>query len=236
MQSPFEGDTCAPPCWFGITPGVSTAADVETALDEQADDFHWSRTERSNNQFDPITGLITTGEYAIGWKNNNYLVYRIPTIISIKSGVVTTISATLNQDIRINKVLKILGTPDDIRMTPIEGPKFIINFIYISPPLELRFVEKYDGLDCTIETVPLHFQLAIMYYLTPAYAYEAGESEKQPNLLRISEGEKQVPVNIWQDWLDGKVEGDCGDAWYELPETFTFPELPTLTPVPSVTP
>src|SRR5690606_26136248 len=129
----FTDDTCAPPCWFGITPEISTDEDVQAFIEAHEDmltpDYYFC----CPNPHEPLlhgerdaNGYLDEGTYIFNFRYDN--VHIVPTVlkpyfsigspgdtyINILNGHVRSIEMEVYEDMRIDRVLQQMGQPDMI--------------------------------------------------------------------------------------------------------------------------
>ena len=103
IQSIFDYDICAPPCWMGLIPGESTSADVERMFAENRsliapESIEGGATRLKNGEYaiDAATGLINIGGYNfdVGVRTPQYGLggLRLSSAVDITYGVVDVIA------------------------------------------------------------------------------------------------------------------------------------------------
>ncbi len=213
MRSLFSDDSCAPPCWFGLTPGESTPEDVST--------------------FFAVFGDLMYGVAPpIHEKDENYLFYWKPAnfnrenvrqnnYIRVYDGIVDAIHITMNETVYLAEVLEKLGMPDSIIFELGFYGSAYLNLVYLKPRIRVHLTAEWET--CFISNIGESFWVDSIGYYSPAYqlVYTIGE-------------DRFVPEITWQTWLDGEVNGNCQDAWQQLP-VITATLSPTQTVVATAT-
>jgi hypothetical protein len=223
MQSLFEEDSCAPPCWFGLTPGESTAQDVEVLLAS----FSANKiilplnSESREGVFDSETGYLVEGEYHFWWdkevfEREEFL--RYSNVIIIHQTLVEHIGVQPVREILLGELLSILGSPDHI----IAGGERSLYMILIYAVPRMRVMLNGDRFQCNLSRFTQEFWVYSIDYFSSRYDVAYFDSSS----------EHFVWQDTWQEWLSGEMEGNCWDAWQQLPETTP---VPTFTPAPTAT-
>jgi hypothetical protein len=229
MQSLFAGDTCAPPCWFGLTAGVNTSCDVAEFL-EAHPDIEIDENETVVDSINPETGCVTEGRYTFrlpSWEQGIDDSY-----IDVKHGIIDLILVDVNENISPRQMITAFGLPDQVRLSNDYGA-FVLRFIYL--PFNLVVSMRASRFVCDITSQEEDFHVANLTYFSPRAAMEAtslSENPSLPRILRWHGGEERaVPLEVWEAWMNGAVVADCDTAWESLPIGVIVPELmPTVTP------
>ncbi len=232
-SSLFKDDTCTAPCWFGITPGASTSADVETTLTRLNDILSWN-PNRFNAIIDANTGYIVRGQYDFFWRRYRGI-HQVQTnnIISIENGVVQLISVDVNGDFALEDVFAVYGQPDDIHMTQEYGGERL-KLIYLD---RLLVIDLVSNGACSIENLRSDLLVDGVRYYSPIFALVPVETDRgsQPQILAYySSLDRQIPLDVWESWLSGEVEAHCIEAWQELPESVELPDFPAPEGTPII--
>ncbi len=219
-QSLFAGDPCAPPCWFGLVAGESTAADVEQMLVEFDEVLRGRIDESETNQIDLVTSYLTEGVYSVYWRRpyNPF-----PNGIIIRDGIVDEMGFYANQDVRLRDVIRLLGQPDQVYFHNPQISDFQLFLIYTNYKMWLWMDERSGSQRCLIGNIRIHFRLVWVSYFSDT-ALEALLDEYPSELSYL----REVPADVWQSWLNGEVGDYCWDAWEHLPP-------PEATPIPEAT-
>jgi len=251
-HSIFSNDTCAPPCWFGLIPGVSTAADALVVLENEEyfikPDEH--RAEFSDGEIDSETGCLVDGQYNFDMSlfdlpfSYNYFAY---SHVYVQMGIVDEIMVRMNEFVTLREALAALGTPDQVRLE-FALWSYYIEFIYLEPRLRVTLTYDHGAArrsDCYLPDTLDDMWVHIIIYYSPESAIELKNVRvsdsltlQQPALTAYGDGgaDRYVPPETWESWLRGEVNMSCADAWEALPEEMVLPEIPVETPTATVTP
>jgi hypothetical protein len=242
IRSVFDYDTCAPPCWMGLVAGESTFTDVKYALRTIDDpilretlDIVISRLPSGEDDINPYTGEIQTGAFLFDINTISYIDegIRSPSRIEIGDGRVDIMVINAHQPIILDDVLINLGEPDFFRLCICSADWTYITLIYIELNLRVSFRHSTDV--CRTSLLPHELLMKSLLYYSPELASNIVGSTlseydiPQPNLTRYSFlNERDVPLDVWQSWLDGEVDMSCEEFWTELP-------IPEITPAVEIT-
>lgn len=225
-QSLFRDDNCTPPCWFGMTPGVSTTDEVETIL-ESLQDILWWEADR-DNVLDPITHLTVDGNYSFAWKDfeREDKEQVVLSEIDLREGNLYSLWILMNRMVVLEETLDGLGPPTFIRFSV--GYYGILHLDLIYPELLLRVSLKSRQHLCTLAEFATSFWVDSVAYYSPEAALEPQtwptRDEPQPALLAyILPSERDIPYETWITWLNGEIEMTCAEAWEQLPSMPTEP-------------
>jgi hypothetical protein len=135
-RSLITGEPCVPPCWQGITPGVSTEEDVIAVLEQApfVDTISIQQYSR-NGEIQSITWIGTIGNWNA----------QINTIQFRSDARVSTIEVRLEYELGIQELIHIYGEPDyyfAARMAP-DTPCFSVRIIWLQ-----------DGLAASLDRLP----------------------------------------------------------------------------------
>ena len=229
-SSIFSYDTCAPPCWLGIIPGVSTSFDVDLVLAQRPDiidleTINKSASQLFNSKFaiDEDTGKIQSGVYFFDVLTPpSNILAGIRSRIEIRKGVVDLIFilGTEEYDIQLSNALEHLGMPDQVRIAYFDyNNQVSFYFIYLDSQLRINLDQTIE--QCDITNLPDSFSVNSILYHSERSAQEPFQTYdydvQQPALIRFSfESERNIPLDIWQSWLDGEVDESCFEAWRKL--------------------
>lgn len=233
----FADDTCAPPCWMGLIPGESTAADVEAMLAENQDlidpehvSMSLARLESGEFAIDPNTGEVIRATY-----NFNITVPYFDTMgttsrVLIREGIVYKIVIHAHERITLTEVLESFSEPEIVRMGVFHTLLPDLLFVYLDTRIRVKL--KLDNTDCNVATLQDEMIVSSVSYFSPDAAIELERYEpngvEQPALIYLHSNDRDVPLDLWQSWLDGEVDMSCEEAWELLPE-------PEITPVVEMT-
>lgn len=229
VESIFGGDTCAPPCFLDMTPGISTAADIEIILDEHPNIARWGISE-IGTVIDEHTGLLIEGEYGMLGEDFTDGGSPVYAQLLIENGVLTLIVVRQfynNDFIVLSDTLAALGEPTQVRLTP--GPENtpFLDLLYLDQLMVVTL--EADPDTCNVNALGTAFRVTEARYYSPQEAANPVPSglsgEEQPKLIayRRLGHQKYIPDDTWQDWLAGRVEMDCVNAWELLPSEEVLP-------------
>lgn len=244
IQSLFTGDSCAPPCWFGITPGLTTAEEMETLFSHYSETILVSGRTSEFNEFNPTTGYLENGEYAIYYINiaeTDRIDLRRVFInggISLQHGIVTGFKVLPVRTIMLGELIDKLGQPDIIYLTMYQGGILEMDATFWEVQVRVRLLDLqfWTGQPCSIEDIRDGFYVDNLEYFSQEEAsFPATRSGRYPD-VRIYPAlatpvsyARIIPNETWQAWLAGSVESDCYRAYEQLPLPEDFP-VPTLPP------
>ncbi len=213
IRSLFTGDTCAPPCWFGLIPGESASREVLMLLQSNENLFEWY-SDYHSNVFDPETGELVDGFYSVYWRDferpddsrqfNSGLV--------IREGILHWMRIMVNDIVPLRDVLEILGQPDQIYFTiELYGqPLLILEY----PQIPFRIYLTSEAHDFTMLNITERFWADYVYY-----SHRPLEELEVLDWERDNPGIPAVPMETWESWLNNQVNSDCYEAWEQLAET-----------------
>jgi hypothetical protein len=214
----FAEDICAPPCWFGLTPGESTAQEVE-AFVQQFGGLFYRFEEVGRSTYDLETGYMVDGAFSFFWNDFEPRAIQLPSFVEIQHGVVSSLSIDMNRWVYLEDALDTLGPPESVVLPqPNAGNYDLLRLSY--PELRLRITFYLDNTveACNTTTFGETFWIiSVKFYDTP-------------DIPIIEEyTDRLVPFETWQTWLSGEVDISCIEAWKQLPRTIANP-TPTATP------
>lgn len=220
----FPEDPCAPPCWFGLTPGESTTADVEQFITDYApaDVEVYGLMDGGTGQL--ITGVVEFMLYE--WKFNDVpvqirirdsFVYSITVSIQSTIGVKIPGPPEIEESISLRETHVALGEPDHIyfyhggNLFGHDDP--YMTFIYREPRLRIEFQNSFSGLGCNLRSIEDRMFVRKLTYYSIAAANEpsihVGHDEQQPLLTALHLGEVLVRLGTWQAVLNGELDQGC---------------------------
>lgn len=216
MNSLFEGDTCEPPCWFGLRPGESTSEDVYQFLSKNSSRFYnyLIKEGHTSDNLPIVAATLNLQPLKEGkaidffWQASSYKGNMTSnSSISFTDDLVSVMDIQPNVPISLNTTLQLLGEPDSLRA----GISFNYDFILLYYPKSEMIVELTVSRDddCKIANISQQFQVEIVSYLArPAYL------ERVRDILN---GSDYIPKSIWESWITGGVNASCEDAIASLP-------------------
>ena len=233
MQSIFTGDTCAPPCWFGITPEVSTDEDVQAFIEAHEDILSPDYYYCCPNPHEPLlhgerdaNGYLANGGYIFNFQYEG--VSRVPfaeysvldspgnTYIHILDGYVNSISLEVYEHIRIDRVLEQMGQPDMIffQHHPF-GAFYELKFIYLDELINITFSsvhEERQNIICDWGEWRNHFWVNYVAYFSH---YAAFNQNTNSGLIALFGDDlsrySRVPWDMFRSWLDADIL-NCAEA------------------------
>ncbi|GAB5493457.1 MAG: hypothetical protein Phog2KO_36720 [Phototrophicaceae bacterium] len=226
--SVFAYDTCAPPCWMGLIPGESTASDVEAMLAENQDlidpesiSMSVARLESGEFAIDPDTNEVIRATYTFDVATPYFNTMGTTSRVLISERSVYEIAILSHERISINEIINNLGEPDFVRLYVLNGGTNWLAFIYLD--LQIRINFNQPDQTCNVKNVTNNMTLFTARFLSSSAVI--GEFGL---LDYLSSQSRDVPLDLWQSWLNGEVDMSCEEAWALLPE-------PEITPAPEVT-
>jgi hypothetical protein len=234
LSSLFSNDPCTPPCWFGIIPGQSNTEDVEQMLSTYDNIFIFNPRQRVDN-----SGIeraqITNGHYSFYWRDfirEDRIV--INETISIEQGIVSVITVSAPERIALGEVLVALGQPEVVQM--VVGQINTVRLFYFDEQVVVKLNTEFLA-SCNLQSLQQDFFVDIVFYYSPLEMDEVINSFRESQFSPTSRYTLQpyylVPLQVWNLWLNGEVEGSCGEATSMLSEPIA-PSLFTPTPTPTV--
>jgi hypothetical protein len=242
VPSFFEGDTCTPPCWFGLTPGVSTShAAEELLLNHELVELPYGYPEFMNGEIDSEINSITDG-----WYEFNIGPFEVPSTIQtfsrivIRDSLVYRIRIDVREYITMEEVLNVIGAPDQIRLIIDRGPQtfttgyasFQLQFIYVDQLLRLVFLTDLEPTSlvyCDANTLQHEFWLSGARYFSPESALDeelSHPNDPQASLTFYDNTDiRYLPMERWVAWINGTESVPCEEAWDTLSTERIFPDL-----------
>lgn len=224
---------------MGLVAGQSTSLDVDLSL-QMLDEFGlmtWlSEPINRGDNIDPDTGLVQTGGYLFDIEETEREPSKLASRIEIREGLVDLMVIDSHRKIPLIEVIRNLGTIDISRLH-IDTERVRIALIYIDMRLRINLVQSIDNCHTGLLTETLIVD-SILYYspsaatsLVPSADYDF----LQPALTRYGLlNDRDVPLDLWQSWLDGEVDMSCEEAWELLPEPEITPAVEmTVEPIPT---
>jgi hypothetical protein len=210
-RSLFAEDSCAPPCWMGLTPGESTSQDVAYIIQNTKAIFReWIAYDDSI--FNEQTGLIVSGGYRSEWillNRDDVAVLYGGASFFVRDGMVEGVRVLPNQTILLHDVQMRLGTPDFVLINWHEVTGSNLYLIYY----DLRIHIYLDSTrHCNVERMSNNFWVSELEYYSPA-------SIQQVQAHIIQYGGTVVPIELWQRWVSGEETRSCQTVWNELAES-----------------
>ncbi len=173
VRSIFANDTCAPPCWFGLTPGVSTYQEVsaffENPIDEPSVSFGlWVMYGTVDGQ-----RRITNGNYRfsfrtpIGRPNN---VDAPNGILTVRNRILYSIDVWMFPVVPLERVLAALGNPGEVRFE--RGEPYRPNLHFVYPEFNMRVILTSEWEECDLTEIENVFLVDVVIYYSPEAALD----------------------------------------------------------------
>ncbi len=183
-QSWLIGDPCDPPCWYGLYVDQSTEQDVLEVLDTlsfiESDKITFSEVGFNN---------YLTGEYFTANKIQAPIIGNRSISLKIANGLLVSVGFSLNYNITLGEVVKIIGAPDVVNLYSDINTGFCdIELFWLEKQLILS--TRITGNDwenrcaATTQGIPLDNTLLVDYVYI-----------------------------IYQDWLTAFMKDDRGYPW-----------------------
>ncbi|MFN8373843.1 MAG: hypothetical protein U0694_13330 [Anaerolineae bacterium] len=233
VRSIFANDTCAPPCWFGLTPGVSTAEDAALLLEAHPEwfigpDWRGLRPETSG-RVNRETGYVIDGNYnfnlAIEWQRpaTGYEGY---SRIIIEDNYVDRLRIVVREYVTLAQALDALGNPDIVRFTSPESDHMRLTLIYSDLRLRILLISIDKEDNCSLANLGQDFWADELYYYSPHAAEEPAMlpfiDAQQPALFAYETYDRDVSLDIWESWISGEVGLSCEEAYMQLPKKLFY--------------
>ncbi len=211
VRSLFAEDSCSPPCWFGLTPGISTGADVQQFVQSMDTDVFDRVILDPDSTLDPETGAVVFGNYSIRWHFEAGVerIYR-HIIVWIFDDLVERISVGTGRRIYLDELLNALGQSDYIAFNRGVYGQFHFYLEYFDPRLSILMESVPLYYDCSVSNIWETYQVERIVYYPPL---------KESVFLGSS---RHVPPETWQAWLNGEETANCYEAWEALEEQASF--------------
>ncbi len=227
VRSLFKGDTCSPPCWFGLIPGESTAEEVARFVNAGfPEGMDWQAFE--SREYESSTDIRVVGWYDGYWREFPDRKAQSNSVLRIYNGVFDSLTINLNREATFGEMLAVFGRPDVLRLglnaygftymiAIYENARFSV-FIDMNPFLQAH-VEPNEP--CTFHDPANSFFVDGLDYFSPQAAQELvtpveGDRVPQPRLLVRYLNEHDVPSEILSSWLNGEETADCRTVWERL--------------------
>jgi hypothetical protein len=244
----FTDNTCEAPCWFGITPDVSTSEDVANFIEMELN----NGGPDLNSDIDPQTGLVINGAYSF-FLGPHYDEFReergvpLDSYIAIDDSLVKRILIWSNQIITSRQVIAFWGEPDFVYLT--ENQISYLEFIYTDKftRVRLKHYPKYEPTS-TDSCLDIYWVEFFQFFSVEA-AYEPVQIPDSGSQVNGHDTGEPQPVllaagTLFQSYvispetlplLDGDSEARCAALRENLVEATAVPmpaELPEITETP----
>lgn len=183
-----EGEPCAPPCWQGLVPGVSTQEEVEELL-------------RTSRYVDPESIYKDTqwGPVAIWWQRRWQT--QGENSFTVQDGVLEVMSMYLDSQVTVEQLMNRYGPPDkfaaDFSVHP-EPVYIVVHLFYreLGMMLELRLSEDDRELSPEAEIVRIrYFEPAALDDLRVTLVWGKGRVLEDDQLELLEQW-----LQGWHDW------------------------------------
>jgi hypothetical protein len=224
---------CEQPCWHDIYIGKTTATELEEFMSIYGEGNYIA-------QVSEITNGSTSLRYGV-WNRTDRIASAGHNVsFWLQDGIVIALHMTMNEPILVGEILSELGTPTEVRMHLGQYDLITVDLIYLDYLLEIRVRQAY-GTTCSLETIGDDLIVDTLTYFTPQSAFELIDGfvegviikDSQPRILNYSNLEWHVPIELWEEWLSGDMQGSCTDALWNLSREVYIPLTPT--PLPTIT-
>jgi hypothetical protein len=238
----LPNDTCMIPCWMGLIPGESGNADVLRLIDEQA-----SAPRSEYGELDDTSELVQNGIYGFSLEPRS--MSHMYAEIEIQDDIVNKIKLRptvyndyhyeppVDEFITLAQVISNLGQPDYVDYANPDyrrGSREQFTLIYV----QFRIRIEIDSLDynCSLEDMANRLVVHTMSYYSHDAAREldsyVGYVDPQEALTVNGFNEYDIDLDIWQQALDGLIEGDCIELFRRSPQA-DRPGAPSVYAEPS---
>ncbi len=226
-KSLFDGDVCAPPCWFGLVPGKSTleevSAFVRAGLPKSMD---WQAYSTGSEE--TANGVIVEGWYDGYWREFHRPIAQSNSVLAIQNNTLHFININTYKEVSLGQMLNSFGLPDHMRLA-LNGYGFTYmrafyhNWrlrIYIDMnPFYQTNVETTES--CTFQNPTVNFFVDSLTYFSPQAAQELvsipdGRGVAEPSFFAYHSNEYDVPSEMLTAWLNGEETADCRTVWERL--------------------
>ncbi len=242
--SMLEDNSCAPPCWFGLTPGKSSTKDASQFIITHLNNGGPSL----GSELDSATGYVINGDYSF-FVGPETRTDRIPyySHIAINEKIISYISVGINALVTMKDVIRILGLPDYVYLT--ESQVTSLDLIYVDELVRVSLMNPIKSIQgvpdgCSLTILGDIFLTEYITYFSPQAAHEPApwspeNAPLQPALLETSFDRDYFPQymispKLLEEWLNSSEDIPCAELWANLPETTPVP-MPSLVPTVTVT-
>ncbi|MBZ0296228.1 MAG: hypothetical protein K8L99_26955 [Anaerolineae bacterium] len=209
MPSLIVGDSCTPPCWFGMRAGETTAEEAFQILSANADLF-WNDLIEVNSNGDHYLDAVLNLQPLL--EEDGIHFYRKDTsfhgrislgsILRLRDGVMSAMEIKPNVTVTLADALQRLGPPDVIRAGGYDLYYDLVLLYYREQHLIVELLA--DRETCEISDFFDVFRVEYIYYLTPT-TYQ----EKAREWLTLT---YYLPDDVMQRWIAGEVNISCSKA------------------------
>jgi hypothetical protein len=204
----FPNDTCAPPCWFGLTPGVSTMQEAVENFMNHPDVFDVRRLRGTITPED-IDTLVNVDTFQLQLFSTN----RTGAITSNTSqlwgedGIMTVLVVlfSMNMPFTLHEVIETMGQPDVIAHPP-TGLAIFIDLFYSDSNVTISFLASLHECQ-TIDMLEDYSATHITYYRS--IMDWVSMQNQGPDTLDTW---TLIPNDTWATWLQNPPEGSCEAA------------------------
>lgn len=223
VHSLFKDDTCAPPCWFGLIPGVSTASDILAMFEANRDLFY------VNASLNYDTGTITEDfdalakgdDVSFAWRQGwNGITFGGDSYIPMINGILSQMHIKMNDVVSLGETLTALGKPNYIGVElSLYVDLLILTYSDSSVVVHLESLPD----ECKVNTMLDNYVVGYVDYYLPS-EFATFENSAKDNFV-------EVPEKVWNSWLSGAVTDKCEEAITALKEIERM-RTPTTMPTP----
>ncbi len=217
IRSLFSGDTCEPPCWFGLIPGESSEEEILAFLNDYASAISVRPTRKL---FDSETGDLISIHYSFSWHDYSY--FNPPRVnLTLQNGVLDHIWANPNREITFGEMFDVLGYPDQLYLGTVGWS--LLTAIYENPRVRILLDSRSPSSSCKIHDIAREFRIMEIEYfsmeaaqelVTPAFS--PNDAEPEPSLLLPGKNNYLVSKEQFEEWLNDQGDATCSEIWHQL--------------------
>lgn len=201
-RSLFEEDTCAPPCWFGLTPGESTIQDIIGMFRGNADLFILNPVMRDGFMTQNFKPLIEGNSAFFLWqtwmRDDDLL---LEGYMEINDGSLDWMRIAMNRNVPLSQTLAVFGVPERVSAS---GSLYILYLTLFYPELRIVVVWVTNRVNHDMSQLSQDFKVDYLLYYSPGLLEFLAEDF---NLYLYD-----VPDEVWDSWLNGELEGSYDDV------------------------
>ncbi|MGB9300316.1 MAG: hypothetical protein WCD51_06950 [Anaerolineae bacterium] len=150
-MSLLTGEPCEPPCWQGLTPGVSTEHEV---LEYAASSYRLADSYRDTS----------AGRTVIQWQTHCAVTQRVDNFLLIRDDVLTVIMVCLDYEFTLEQLLETYGPPEKFRANWKGGSSIDAEVILFHPALGLTSRLELKPSDGSYELRPQSKVMRVWYF------------------------------------------------------------------------
>jgi hypothetical protein len=224
MQSIFMNDTCAPPCWYGITPDESTYKDVISMFATHTEIVPLAHCCPPYGEVTKMP-IIINGSYLARFQSADVYIWMLHNRVNS-----ITIDYYYESPFGIDAALRRMGQPDLIYFNTWGfnahdyNRVFFLIFIYLDELVNLTFrsifYEDGDAEECDWGQWERHFNLSTVRYFSHDAALAHSDSIRIPDLFGMhSPHHSYAPPEIFASWLNADIFL-CRDALQQVRDRY----------------